>query len=153
MTFVLYCVYCVSNFTTICVRVCGSYSDMNSGTPSEALVDFTGGVHICINLSDPPPNLWELMCRAGKSKSLIGCGTPQGVGTYYLVLFAFIKLYWCVNKSFFLMWNGEVPGCQAAKTQLLRGMTYRTCEYFSKLFFPTFIKGLLLFSFQPIYIK
>uniref|UniRef100_A0A671WTC6 Zgc:136872 n=1 Tax=Sparus aurata TaxID=8175 RepID=A0A671WTC6_SPAAU len=59
-------------------KVCGSYSDMNSGTPSEALVDFTGGVHICINLSDPPPNLWELMCRAGKSKSLIGCGTPQG---------------------------------------------------------------------------
>uniref|UniRef100_A0A671WLR6 Zgc:136872 n=1 Tax=Sparus aurata TaxID=8175 RepID=A0A671WLR6_SPAAU len=59
-------------------KVCGSYSDMNSGTPSEALVDFTGGVHICINLSDPPPNLWELMCRAGKSKSLMGCGTPQG---------------------------------------------------------------------------
>ncbi|XP_073340053.1 calpain-1 catalytic subunit-like [Pagrus major] len=59
-------------------KVCGSYSDMNSGTPSEALVDFTGGVHVCINLSDPPPNLWELMCRAGKSKSLIGCGTPQG---------------------------------------------------------------------------
>ncbi|XP_036927701.1 calpain-1 catalytic subunit-like [Acanthopagrus latus] len=59
-------------------KVCGSYSDMNSGTPSEALVDFTGGVHICIDLSDPPPNLWELMCRAGKSKSLMGCGTPQG---------------------------------------------------------------------------
>ncbi|XP_070699002.1 calpain-1 catalytic subunit-like [Pempheris klunzingeri] len=59
-------------------KVCGSYSDMNAGTPSEALVDFTGGVHICINLSDPPPNLWELMCRAGRSKSLMGCGTPQG---------------------------------------------------------------------------
>ncbi|KAM8737551.1 calpain-1 catalytic subunit-like [Acanthopagrus schlegelii] len=59
-------------------KVCGSYSDMNSGTPSEALVDFTGGVHICIDLSDPPPNLWELMCRAGKSKPLMGCGTPQG---------------------------------------------------------------------------
>nr|XP_061798931.1 calpain-1 catalytic subunit [Nerophis lumbriciformis] len=59
-------------------KVCGSYSDMSSGTPSEALVDFTGGVHICINLSDPPTELWELMCRAGESKSLMGCGTPQG---------------------------------------------------------------------------
>ncbi|XP_047467870.1 calpain-1 catalytic subunit-like [Mugil cephalus] len=59
-------------------KVCGSYSDMNAGTPAEALVDFTGGVHICIQLSDPPQNLWEMMCRAGKSKSLMGCGTPQG---------------------------------------------------------------------------
>ncbi|XP_008300900.1 calpain-A-like [Stegastes partitus] len=59
-------------------KVCGSYSDMNAGNPSEALVDFTGGVHICIQLSDPPPNLWELMCRAGQSKSLMGCGTEQG---------------------------------------------------------------------------
>ncbi|XP_076017119.1 calpain-1 catalytic subunit-like [Genypterus blacodes] len=59
-------------------KVCGSYADMNAGTPTEALVDFTGGVHICIQLDPPPPNLWELMCRAGKSKSLMGCGTPQG---------------------------------------------------------------------------
>ncbi|XP_068574135.1 calpain-1 catalytic subunit-like [Cebidichthys violaceus] len=59
-------------------KVCGSYSDMNAGTPAEALVDFTGGVHICIELKDPPKDLWELMCRAGQSKSLMGCGTPQG---------------------------------------------------------------------------
>ncbi|KAF7663280.1 hypothetical protein LDENG_00212830 [Lucifuga dentata] len=59
-------------------KVCGSYKDMSAGTPAEALVDFTGGVHICIQMSDPPPNLWELMNRAGQSKSLMGCGTPQG---------------------------------------------------------------------------
>ncbi|KAM9842721.1 calpain-1 catalytic subunit-like [Aulostomus maculatus] len=59
-------------------KVCGSYSDMNAGTPAEALVDFTGGVHICLKLSEPPPDLWELMCRAGQSRSLMGCGTPQG---------------------------------------------------------------------------
>lgn len=52
---------------------------MNAGTPAEALVDFTGGVHIYIDLSKPPPDLWEMMCRAGQSKSLMGCGTPQGV--------------------------------------------------------------------------
>uniref|UniRef100_A0A3B4F5S0 Calpain catalytic domain-containing protein n=1 Tax=Pundamilia nyererei TaxID=303518 RepID=A0A3B4F5S0_9CICH len=60
-------------------KVCGSYTDMNAGTPAEALVDFTGGVHIYIDLSKPPPDLWEMMCRAGQSKSLMGCGTPQGV--------------------------------------------------------------------------
>ncbi|XP_060918252.1 calpain-1 catalytic subunit-like [Labrus mixtus] len=59
-------------------KVCGSYADMNAGTPAEAMVDFTGGVHVCVQLADPPPNLWELMCRAGQSKSLMGCGTPQG---------------------------------------------------------------------------
>lgn len=52
---------------------------MNAGTPAEALVDFTGGVHICIKLSEPPSNLWDLMRRADQSKALMGCGTPQGV--------------------------------------------------------------------------
>ncbi|KAM3836183.1 calpain-1 catalytic subunit-like, partial [Diretmus argenteus] len=59
-------------------KVCGSYSDMTAGTPAEALVDFTGGVHMCITLSDPPPDLWQLMYRAATSQSLMGCGTPQG---------------------------------------------------------------------------
>ncbi|XP_038822867.1 calpain-1 catalytic subunit-like [Salvelinus namaycush] len=59
-------------------KVCGSYADMNAGTPSEAMMDFTGGVHITVKLTDAPPNLWDLLFRAAKSKSLIGCGTPQG---------------------------------------------------------------------------
>ncbi|XP_071327401.1 calpain-1 catalytic subunit-like [Trachinotus anak] len=59
-------------------KVCGSYTDMSTGTPAEAMMDFTGGVHMCIQLSDPPPNLWELMYRAGRSSSLMGCGTAQG---------------------------------------------------------------------------
>lgn len=58
-------------------KVCGSYADMSSGLPAEALVDFTGGVHLTIQLSQPPPDLWELMCRAGTSKSLMSCGTAQ----------------------------------------------------------------------------
>uniref|UniRef100_A0A4W6DIU2 Calpain catalytic domain-containing protein n=1 Tax=Lates calcarifer TaxID=8187 RepID=A0A4W6DIU2_LATCA len=59
-------------------KVCGSYTDMSAGTPEEAMMDFTGGVHMCIQMSDPPPNLWELMFRAGKYGALMGCGTPQG---------------------------------------------------------------------------
>ncbi|XP_029972828.1 calpain-1 catalytic subunit-like isoform X2 [Salarias fasciatus] len=59
-------------------KVCGSYTDMNAGTPAEAMMDFTGGIHMCVDLSSPPHNLWQLMCRAGKSSTLMGCGTPQG---------------------------------------------------------------------------
>ncbi|XP_033991168.1 calpain-1 catalytic subunit-like [Trematomus bernacchii] len=58
-------------------KVCGSYMDMNAGTPAEAMMDFTGGVHMSIALSNPPTNLWELMCRASQTKSLMGCGTAQ----------------------------------------------------------------------------
>ncbi|CAL8291918.1 unnamed protein product [Gadus morhua 'NCC'] len=59
-------------------KVCGSYADMNAGTPSEALVDFTGGVHICFQLDSAVPDLWNTMHRAAQSNSLMGCGTPQG---------------------------------------------------------------------------
>ncbi|XP_041669172.1 calpain-1 catalytic subunit-like [Cheilinus undulatus] len=59
-------------------KVCGSYSDMSAGTPAEAMRDFTGGVHICVQLKNAPHNLWDLMYRAGQSVSLMGCGTPQG---------------------------------------------------------------------------
>ncbi|XP_061107062.1 calpain-1 catalytic subunit-like [Conger conger] len=59
-------------------KVCGSYADMNSGDVSEALMDFTGGIHMTFQLKDVPSDLWALMHRAAKSKSLMGCGTPQG---------------------------------------------------------------------------
>ncbi|KAM9355503.1 calpain-1 catalytic subunit-like [Pholidichthys leucotaenia] len=59
-------------------KVCGSYTDMTAGTPAEAMMDFTGGVHVWIQLSDPPSDLWDLMCRAGKMRTLISCGTLQG---------------------------------------------------------------------------
>ncbi|XP_005739083.1 calpain-1 catalytic subunit-like [Pundamilia nyererei] len=59
-------------------KVCGSYTDMTSGTPSEAMMDFTGGVHMCVQLSDASSDVWGLICRAGKSNTLMGCGTPQG---------------------------------------------------------------------------
>uniref|UniRef100_A0AAV2JE86 Calpain catalytic domain-containing protein n=1 Tax=Knipowitschia caucasica TaxID=637954 RepID=A0AAV2JE86_KNICA len=62
-------------------KVCGSYADMKAGVPADALVDFTGGIHLSIQLSKPPPDLWELMCRAGTCTSLMGCGTAPGVTT------------------------------------------------------------------------
>ncbi|XP_032402532.1 calpain-A-like [Xiphophorus hellerii] len=56
-------------------KVCGSYADMTSGTPAEAMRDFTGGVHMCIQLSDPSPDLWKLLCRAGRSRTFMSCST------------------------------------------------------------------------------
>uniref|UniRef100_A0A8C1NHW9 Zgc:136872 n=1 Tax=Cyprinus carpio TaxID=7962 RepID=A0A8C1NHW9_CYPCA len=61
-------------------KVCGSYADMDIGSISEALMDFTGGPHMTIKLSDASGKLWETMRRAGQSESLMGCGTPGGAG-------------------------------------------------------------------------
>uniref|UniRef100_A0A3B3RKY2 Calpain catalytic domain-containing protein n=1 Tax=Paramormyrops kingsleyae TaxID=1676925 RepID=A0A3B3RKY2_9TELE len=59
-------------------KVCGSYSDLKAGNVSEAMMDFTGGIHVMYKLKEAPPNLWDLMNRAVKFKSLMGCGTAQG---------------------------------------------------------------------------
>ncbi|XP_062378907.1 calpain-1 catalytic subunit-like [Sardina pilchardus] len=67
-------------------KVCGSYADMNAGSVSEALMDFTGGIHMTFKLDEAPPDLWDIMFRAAQSKSLMGCGTPQGATAANTVL-------------------------------------------------------------------
>jgi len=42
-------------------------------------MDFTGGVHIQFTLNEAPSYLWDIMYRAAKSETLMGCGTYQGV--------------------------------------------------------------------------
>ncbi|XP_016090409.1 calpain-14-like [Sinocyclocheilus grahami] len=59
-------------------KVCGSYADMDMGSISEALMDFTGRPHMTIKLNDVSGKLWDTMRRAGQSESLMGCGTPGG---------------------------------------------------------------------------
>lgn len=59
-------------------KVCGSYADMHTGRVSEALLDFTGGVHMHYELKTAPSDLWEIMCRAHQSEVLMGCETPPG---------------------------------------------------------------------------
>ncbi|KAK9960081.1 hypothetical protein ABG768_010157 [Culter alburnus] len=56
-------------------KVCGSYADMNGGFISEALMDFTGGVHMEFVLNEAPAHLWNIMDRAAKSPTLMVCGT------------------------------------------------------------------------------
>ncbi|KAG9330789.1 hypothetical protein JZ751_022069 [Albula glossodonta] len=58
-------------------KVYGSYADMKSGAISEALIDFTGGIHMMFELKDAPSDLFEVLQRAAKSNSLMGCGTPD----------------------------------------------------------------------------
>uniref|UniRef100_H3DFF7 Calpain catalytic domain-containing protein n=1 Tax=Tetraodon nigroviridis TaxID=99883 RepID=H3DFF7_TETNG len=61
-------------------KVCGSYSDMNSGLPSEACKDFCGGVNMTYELKDAhaaghDEKLWLTLERATKSHAMICCGT------------------------------------------------------------------------------
>ncbi|XP_073682696.1 calpain-1 catalytic subunit-like [Garra rufa] len=59
-------------------KVCGSYADMHAGSVYEALLDFTGGIHLYFKLKNTSTDLWSLMDRAVKAKALMGCSTPQG---------------------------------------------------------------------------
>ncbi|XP_016099424.1 calpain-1 catalytic subunit-like [Sinocyclocheilus grahami] len=56
-------------------KVCGSYADLDGGFMSEALMDFTGGVHMEFVLNEAPAYLWDIMDRAAKSQTLMGCAS------------------------------------------------------------------------------
>ncbi|ELV10716.1 Calpain-14 [Tupaia chinensis] len=59
-------------------KLSGSYEDLQIGQVSDALVDFTGGVTMTINLEEAPSNLWDLLAQATYRRTLIGCQThPQ----------------------------------------------------------------------------
>ncbi|XP_016406731.1 calpain-2 catalytic subunit-like [Sinocyclocheilus rhinocerous] len=58
-------------------KVCGSYADLHYGFISEALMDFTGGTHMYYTLNMAPADLWKIMKCAFKSKTLMGCLTPE----------------------------------------------------------------------------
>uniref|UniRef100_A0A673KH36 Calpain-1 catalytic subunit-like n=1 Tax=Sinocyclocheilus rhinocerous TaxID=307959 RepID=A0A673KH36_9TELE len=59
-------------------KVCGSYADLDGGFMSEALMDFTGGVHMEFVLNEAPAYLWDIMDRAAKSQTLMGCASYHG---------------------------------------------------------------------------
>ncbi|XP_063751381.1 calpain-1 catalytic subunit-like [Eleginops maclovinus] len=66
-------------------KVCGSYTDMNAGLPSEACKDFTGGVNVDYKLQEVHSanhneELWNSLCNASGCNSMICCGTAQKGG-------------------------------------------------------------------------
>uniref|UniRef100_UPI00398F662A calpain-14-like n=1 Tax=Pristiophorus japonicus TaxID=55135 RepID=UPI00398F662A len=58
-------------------KLCGSYGDLQMGTISEAMVDFTGGIKLMISLTNPPSDLWKRLTRAAKLGSFMGCSMPS----------------------------------------------------------------------------
>nr|XP_008124128.1 PREDICTED: calpain-13 isoform X1 [Anolis carolinensis] len=56
----------------------GSYTNLDQGYLTEALVDFTGGVEMPFNLKNPPDSLFEMLKTAAESGCLMGCTTPKG---------------------------------------------------------------------------
>ncbi|KAB0396074.1 hypothetical protein E2I00_020117, partial [Balaenoptera physalus] len=60
-------------------KLSGSYEDLQRKQVSEALVDFTGGLTMTINLAEAPGNLWDILTRATYSRTRIGCQTHAGV--------------------------------------------------------------------------
>uniref|UniRef100_A0A8C4RQT2 Calpain catalytic domain-containing protein n=1 Tax=Erpetoichthys calabaricus TaxID=27687 RepID=A0A8C4RQT2_ERPCA len=74
-------------------KLCGSYADMDSGCVSEALMDFTGGIHFNFTLCDPPPDMWNIFRRAYKKNSLMACGTPR-TPTGVRAISVFIRIEW-----------------------------------------------------------
>ncbi|XP_033001343.1 calpain-13-like [Lacerta agilis] len=61
----------------------GSYRKLHMGYISEALVDFTGGVQISLDLARPSSYLYEVVKAAAKSGCLMGCVTPPVRGYSY----------------------------------------------------------------------
>ncbi|NXE75839.1 CAN14 protein, partial [Cochlearius cochlearius] len=98
-------------------KLYGSYEDLQIGQVSEALVDFTGGVNIRINLAVAPPDLWDILTRATYSRSLMCCQTRLGV--YFLS----VSLP-CVQATKVLK-NGLVAGHAYTVT----GIRKVTCQY------------------------
>ncbi|NWS57867.1 CAN14 protein, partial [Chunga burmeisteri] len=98
-------------------KLCGSYEDLQIGQVSEALVDFTGGVNIRINLAAAPPDLWHILTRATYSRSLMGCQTHLGS------FFPSVSLP-CIQATKVLK-NGLVAGHAYTVT----GIRKVTCQY------------------------
>ncbi|KAJ4930057.1 hypothetical protein JOQ06_019071 [Pogonophryne albipinna] len=66
-------------------KVCGSYTDMNAGLPSEACKDFCGGVNVDYKLQEVhsaghDDKLWSSLSNASSCNSMICCGTAQKGG-------------------------------------------------------------------------
>lgn len=64
--------------------MCGSYADMHAGRVSEALLDFSGGVHMHFDLKSAPADLWRMMYHASQAHALMGCET-RGVSSNYML--------------------------------------------------------------------
>lgn len=56
----------------------GSYGAIEGGQPSEAMVDFTGGILERYNLRNAPTNLFKIILKANERGSLVTTCTMYG---------------------------------------------------------------------------
>jgi hypothetical protein len=63
----------------------GSFEAIEGGQVSEAMIDFTGGINETYDLDKAPANLFNIMKKALKGKSLIGAGIgePENRDKYF----------------------------------------------------------------------
>ncbi|KAG9464692.1 hypothetical protein GDO78_019541 [Eleutherodactylus coqui] len=54
-------------------KVNGSYEGLTGGSPIEAMEDFTGGISETYDLKKAPDDLYQIMQKAVKAESLLGC--------------------------------------------------------------------------------
>ncbi|KAM9316870.1 uncharacterized protein PAF06_007965 [Gastrophryne carolinensis] len=67
-------------------KVNGSYEALKGGLPVEALEDFTGGIGELFYFTNAPSNLFQIIQRALKAKSLVTCCTKSDSGSGEIVV-------------------------------------------------------------------
>lgn len=72
------------------VRVNGSYEALIGGALIEGFEDFTGGIGESYNLKKPPPTLFQIIRKALKLGSLIGCAIDVSLT---FILFFFLSIH------------------------------------------------------------
>uniref|UniRef100_G1KGI9 Calpain 13 n=1 Tax=Anolis carolinensis TaxID=28377 RepID=G1KGI9_ANOCA len=83
----------------------GSYTNLDQGYLTEALVDFTGGVEMPFNLKNPPDSLFEMLKTAAESGCLMGCTTPKGVSHLFIYFVLLNVPYMDGKERLVRLWN------------------------------------------------
>ncbi|XP_055358299.1 calpain-2 catalytic subunit-like isoform X3 [Betta splendens] len=97
-------------------KLYGSYEALAGGSTTEGFEDFTGGIAETYSLSQAPPNLFQLMQRALKLGSLMGCSIDD-TSTYDMETLRAVKL---VKAHGYSVTGAEEVHCQGKGVQLVR---------------------------------
>lgn len=110
------------------IRVNGSYEALSGGELIEGFEDFTGGIGESYSLKKPLPNLFQIIRKALKLGSLIGCAIDVNQ-TFFCQSINYGKYTSCSNFTIFILncrlqipADGTTEGMTALK--LIKGHAY-----------------------------